>query len=301
MLVLLIVNGQINMLGDMYAFGLLGAFSLTCLGLDIIRARERRARRADRTLPPPASDQQTMEHVTSLNPLPPAFSQSEVLHPVNGVHLAPQGLALKRWWQRLDFWLGIFTTALAMLAWIISLFSKPLGTAFGGSVVLVGMTVAIINYIRQGSTLVLPTALETRFPGSVLAVLMDSGKNNEQVIKSALKAAIHTQPVIFLYLSDYMLERSPSPFEIVDPYLEDMEAKEAFRQAERLARREGVQRRFVYQSTTPKMLEYVWRFVQPLDVVIPEALVAQTQEINPDRVRYELTPNGKVVHLVKHW
>ena len=44
--VLIIVNGNINTLGDMYAFGLLGAFTLTCLGLDIIRHRERKAARA---------------------------------------------------------------------------------------------------------------------------------------------------------------------------------------------------------------------------------------------------------------
>ena len=43
--VLIIVNGNINILGDMYAFGLLGAFTLTCLGLDIIRHRERKAAR----------------------------------------------------------------------------------------------------------------------------------------------------------------------------------------------------------------------------------------------------------------
>src|SRR5207248_2995668 len=44
-LVLLLVLGNINILGDMYAFGLLGAFSLTCLGLDIIRRRDQRANR----------------------------------------------------------------------------------------------------------------------------------------------------------------------------------------------------------------------------------------------------------------
>jgi amino acid transporter len=40
--VLVLVRGDINLLGDMYAFGLLGAFSLTCLALDIVRWRERR-------------------------------------------------------------------------------------------------------------------------------------------------------------------------------------------------------------------------------------------------------------------
>jgi amino acid transporter len=41
-LVLIAVRGDINTLGDMYAFGLLGAFSLTCLSLDVLRFRERR-------------------------------------------------------------------------------------------------------------------------------------------------------------------------------------------------------------------------------------------------------------------
>src|SRR5437588_9351076 len=38
---LVLVRGNINILGDMYAFGLLGAFTVTCVGLDIIRYRER--------------------------------------------------------------------------------------------------------------------------------------------------------------------------------------------------------------------------------------------------------------------
>src|SRR5256885_8519995 len=44
--VLVLVHGKIDILGDMYAFGLLGAFTVTCLGLDIIRYRERRETRA---------------------------------------------------------------------------------------------------------------------------------------------------------------------------------------------------------------------------------------------------------------
>src|SRR5438552_2742729 len=44
--VLLIANGSLDLLGNMYAFGLLGAFTLTCLSLDLVRYRERRAARA---------------------------------------------------------------------------------------------------------------------------------------------------------------------------------------------------------------------------------------------------------------
>lgn len=39
--VILFVHGQLNTLGDMYSFGLLGAFTFTSIGLDVIRWRER--------------------------------------------------------------------------------------------------------------------------------------------------------------------------------------------------------------------------------------------------------------------
>src|SRR5205807_6059171 len=44
--VLLIAGGSLDLLGNMYAFGLLGAFTLTCLGLDLVRYRERKAAQA---------------------------------------------------------------------------------------------------------------------------------------------------------------------------------------------------------------------------------------------------------------
>src|SRR5216683_877439 len=49
--VLIVVQGAITVLGDLYAFGLLGAFTLTCVGLDIVRRRERKAARVARAAP----------------------------------------------------------------------------------------------------------------------------------------------------------------------------------------------------------------------------------------------------------
>src|SRR5437016_11004190 len=45
-LILALVFGQIDILADLYAFGLLGAFSLTCIGVDIVRFREHRSTRS---------------------------------------------------------------------------------------------------------------------------------------------------------------------------------------------------------------------------------------------------------------
>ncbi|MBV9525623.1 MAG: APC family permease, partial [Candidatus Dormibacteraeota bacterium] len=43
--VVIVSRGDTGVLGDMYAFGLLGAFSVTCVCLDIVRFRERKYRR----------------------------------------------------------------------------------------------------------------------------------------------------------------------------------------------------------------------------------------------------------------
>lgn len=67
----------------MYAFGLLGAFSLTCLGLDIVRFRERR------------------------------WAREQKRYQRHGGPEAPISAPM--------FVLGVFTTAVVMLAWSTNL------------------------------------------------------------------------------------------------------------------------------------------------------------------------------------
>jgi len=151
--VLLLVNGKITLLGDMYAFGLLGAFTVTCLGLDILRYRERRAARGasapheaevappdGRRSVPPALYGALPDHQEALSSHPLRSSDGWRNGAIPATFaLWNRVLAL---WQRLGFWLGVLTTLLVLLAWSISLVSRPLATAFGGSVALVGMAVA---------------------------------------------------------------------------------------------------------------------------------------------------------------
>lgn len=100
--ILVILATQANMviLGDMYAFGLLGAFVFSSLSLDTIRWRLGR--------------------------------------------------------RDFGFWLGVFTTAMVILAWMINLGEKDLATLFGGTVTVVGMLLAVaikngwfINVLNQ--------------------------------------------------------------------------------------------------------------------------------------------------------
>lgn len=85
--VIVVTQGELSLLGEMYAFGLLGAFVFSSLSLDIIRWRLGR--------------------------------------------------------RDFAFWIGVLTTVMILLAWSINLIEKDLATAFGGTMTLIGMVVAV--------------------------------------------------------------------------------------------------------------------------------------------------------------
>jgi len=316
--VLLLVRGNIIILGDMYAFGLLGAFTLTCLGLDIVRYRERRATRAKRYISPAVQPENGNNPVLAGQTSPettPSVTEPGKLNGdrLSGITRAEDALPLlsssqpkkRRLWSDIDFWLGVLTTFLVALAWSTNLVSKPLATLFGGSVASVGMLVAYANYMyhkQRGRVPVMITGVEGRLPGSILAVLTSRNGHNDAVIRAALNHA-DGHPVVFLYMSDYkpQRQRTPDLFEVVDPYLDDSQAKEYFGKAESLAQKAKVSRRFVYRQQEPSAVARVWQAVHPHDTVVAAENAAQFEDINPDRIRYELTTSGKVAHMLKQW
>ncbi len=314
--VLIAVNGNINLLGDMYAFGLLGAFTLTCLGLDIIRHRERKAARALAAHSPSDNGNSQEPHNADIT------YQIESSHHdahnntssiTGGLELenvrllaAPTGnwrLRLRGIWYNIDFWLGILTTFLVATAWTTNLVSKHLATLFGGSVAGAGMLIAYINYRQQkqkGYLPVVTTGLEGRLPGSILAVLTAQNGHNDTVIRTAIKSA-EGKPVVFLYLGEPKPGRIPQIFEVYDPYLDDPHAKEAFGKAENLAQKSKSPRRFVYSTEEPGAIAEVWHIAHPHDTIVAADYAGDVADVNPDRIRYELTPEGKVAHLIKSW
>ena len=144
-------------------------------------------------------------------------------------------------WTRstLNFWLGMLTTLLVLIAWSTNLIAKPLATAFGGSVALVGMVIAFISYRlhrRKGRIPVVATGVEQDFPGAVLAVLADGNQTNEAIIQSALHTP-EQKAVVFLCLGERTSKRKPELFKLVEPHLHDAQAKKDLGRANYLARR----------------------------------------------------------------
>ncbi len=318
-IVLLLVRGNILVLGDMYAFGLLGAFTLTCLGLDIVRYRERKAARAVRDRPRSVGEQ--FAHGSESDPVTASHTEdgtsaltreplSPPEHPstsdpstektppspyVGGMMLNP--------WYTFKFYIGLLTTALVVTAWTTNLVAKPLATLFGGTVTIVGMGIAYFNYNRHKRKEYLPVVVthsEERLPGSTMAVLMPDSECNDAVIRSAIDHAAG-KPIVFLYLGSGNTGRALSLYEYHDPYYDDEQAKKIFGGIEHLAQKSGVKRLFLYRKLELYALEHVWRLVHPQDMVIAAANVSRTQGINPDFIRYEGTSAGKIAHLLKDW
>ncbi len=319
-IVLIIANGSINFLGELYAFGLLGAFTLTCLGLDIIRHRERKAARTlAAQLSHPGGDNNDNKQLPSDDVL---YRITETTHESaldNGPALAggldAETVAMlaspvQNWrtrirelWYNIDFWLGILTTFLVATAWTTNLIYKRPATLFGGTVAGIGMLVAYFNYRRQkqkGYLPVVTTGLEGRLPGSILAVLTAKNGRNDMIIRSAIDSA-DGKPVVFLYLGEPRAERIPQIFEVYDPYLYDPQAKKSFGKAENLAQKSKSPRRFVYSTEEPGAVADVWHIAHPHDTIIAADYAGDVADVNPDRIRYELTPDGKVAHLIKSW
>jgi amino acid transporter len=327
-IILIAVKGNINLLGDMYAFGLLGAFTLTCLGLDIVRGREWRKSK----IAPLHTVSLSLDHangqthsaqipsnghthihekqpheITTAHDLQISNGSTSGLH-AEAKTLDDISVEGKSLWFKINFFIGILTTFLVALAWSVNLVGKPLATAFGGSVALLGMGIAYVNRAHSSRAGHVPvpivvTRLDEPLPNSVLAILLPDSKHNNAVIRATVNNADEQRPAMFVYIAQRPTNpTTPRMLEIVDPYLDDQEARENFGRAEALVVKHNVpNRRYVYLQGNPDLVNQVWQMVHPRDTVVPVEDSERFTEINPDRVRYELTPDGKVAHLLKRW
>lgn len=265
-LVVVLANGNQNLLGDLYAFGLLGAFTMTALSLDIVRWHDRDSRATLRA--------------------------------------------------RAGYWVGVLTTVLVALGWVVNLFAKPLATAFGGALTLLGLGIALVNVRigqHRGRPLVLPFLLQPNRkivpisiaralkPADVLAILPHDPELLDPVIRSTIKAAAG-RPTVFLYRGHRHQRQAAEPalLEVRDPYLDDRNAQRAFARAEILARDSIPDRRIVYVPAAYAGAELVdyWKTLNPHEVVVADADRLQLPTTAVDRVRRLYEDEVPILHLI---
>jgi len=291
---------------------------LTCLGMDIVRYRQRKYRRlqalktgvnanafARRNIPSTSGQAQQHALTGTANTADTAqehnTDQGEELTEEEQANPAQRPEPEGRWTRSLlNFWLGILTTLLVTTAWSTNLVAKPLATAFGGSVTIVGMAIAFTNYRlhrRKGRIPVVVTGVEKDFPGSVLAVLAAGSRYNEAITQAALRNP-DKKPVVFLYLGQRASDRKPELFRLIEPHLVDEQARKELGRANYLAQDDKIECRFIYRRQEPDVIYHVWQELHPQDTIIAAEQLPELQQVHPKRIYDEANSAGQVKHIV---
>ena len=109
------------------------------------------------------------------------------------------------------------------------------------------MAIAFTNYRlhkRKGRIPVVVTGVERHFPAAVLAVLSAGSRLNEAVSQSAI-ANPGKKPVVFLYLGERDSTRKPELFRLIEPHLNDEQARKDLGRANYLAEEAKIECRFI--------------------------------------------------------
>ncbi|HET9781429.1 MAG TPA: APC family permease [Candidatus Dormibacteraeota bacterium] len=232
--VVIAANGNIGELGDLYAFGLLGTFVLTCVSLDVVRWRERIRWTRGQTL-------------------------------VFAIGVATTALVIIAW--SINFVAKPLATefggALTLLGLVIGLASyayhrrrRPL--------------VFPVPFQPKRAADSIAHALGSKpVAGEVLVLLPHDQIAAEAVVAEGARAA-HGQGAVFLYRGNRYPHQHHELLEVNDPWLKDFGAQDAFARTEMLARDSVAHRRYVYVpgSLPREIVGQIWRTLHPRETLV---------------------------------
>ena len=249
-------------LGDLYAFGLLGAFILTNVSLDVIRRRELRV---DRRLG---------------------------MRLWFAVGVATTALTVIGWSVNLVAkpYATAFGGGLTLLGLAIGLWTYNRGRASRPAVFPLPYRPALaVESISSQFR---------RHPAYVLVILPRDQSAAAAVIDEGTRAA-HGQSVVFLYRGQ--AAPGPAElWEVDDPYLKDYVAQDAFMRAELRARDDVPHRRYVYlPGSLPRdAIGRVWAELRPHETVLAKGEHDVLPPVTLERVRHRVHDGVPVMHLV---
>jgi amino acid transporter len=215
-------------------------------------------------------------------------------------------------WPRILFGIGVFTTALPLVAWLVNLVAKPDATIFGGALTGLGLIVGLTTYRRgrRRRPAVFPVpyrpelaneSIAMQFqaqPADVLVVLPRDQNSADAVIAEGSEAG-QGRSVVFLYRG----QAPPGPaelWEVSDPYLKDYVAQDAFTRAEMRSRAQVPSRRYVYvPGSLPRdAIGRVWAEVHPHETVVLQGEQDVLPPLALDRIKHRVHSGVPVLHLM---
>jgi amino acid transporter len=263
-MVVIATSAQVALLGDLYAFGLLGTFVLTCVSLDVVRWRER-----------PHWGPRTVALfligvVTTL-----------LIFIAWSVNLVAKPLATE-----FGGGLTVIGLVVGLATYRNSRRNRP--------------AVFPVSFRPQRAGESITQALGSRrSAGDVLVLLPHEQLAAEAVITEAARAA-NGRGAVFVYRGNTRLATDHSDLlEVTDPYLKDYGALDAFSRAERLARKDVPHRRYVYvPGNLPReVMRDIWSTIYPAETVV----AIDDQNILPpmavDRVHRHVLDGTTVLHM----
>ncbi len=256
-------RGSVVLLGDLYAFGLLGTFVLTCISLDVVRWRER-----------------TQWTRRSIAIFAIGIITTVLVIAAWSVNLVEKPLAT-------EFGGGL--TVIGLIAGLATYrYYRSRRPA-----------VFPVPFRPQRAAASIASALGNRpSAGEVLVILPHDQMAAQAVIAEAVRAAAG-RGAVFLYRGDRYPKQHHELLEVSDPYLKDYAAHDAFSRAEMLARSQVPNRRYVYVpgSLPREMVGEVWRTVGPKETVVTLEDQGMLPPMSVDRVRRHTTDGTTVLHM----
>ncbi len=261
--IVIAAQASVTLLGDLYAFGLLGTFVLTCISLDLVRWRER--------------TQWTRRSVVLFAI---GIITTALVFVAWSVNLVAKPLAT-------EFGGGL--TVIGLIAGLAT-YRYYRGRR---------PTVFPVPFRPQRAAASIASALGNRpSAGEVLVILPHDQMAAEAVIAEAARAAAG-RGAVFLFRGDRYPNQHHELLEVSDPYLRDFGAHNAFARAELLARDQVPNRRYVYvPGSLPRdMVGEVWRTVAPKETVVTLEDQGMLPPMAVDRVRRHTTDGTTVLHM----
>jgi amino acid transporter len=232
--IVIATQGNVPILGDLYAFGLLGTFVLTCVSLDVVRWRER----------------------PRWSPGMVAFYSVGVLTTVLVLVAWTVNIVAKPLATEFGGGLTLIGLVIGLATYRNSRRTRP--------------AVFPVSFRPGRAAESIAHALGSQpSAGEVLVFLPHEQLAAEAVIAEVARAAAG-RGAVFLYRGKPPTTDYSDLLEVADPYLKDYSAHDAFARAERLARKQVPHRRYVYVpgNLSREVLRDVWTTIFPKETIV---------------------------------